>query len=199
MVDKITGIIGLLMVGITGMLLSHQNLHSGLLVSFTVILFISIVCLFSLRVQLFYKLVLKALLYMQQRSSKLGSFFGQIIGSLDSWHEYSKKKKVLLVSILLGCLNQLSAIITFVILAKNLEIEISYVDWCWIITALSIILLLPFTIAGIGIREGTLVGILSWMGISSQKALALSFAIFGLQIFLGIIGGIIDLSKTFKS
>ena len=72
-----------------------------------------------------------------------------------------------------------------------MNINIAMIDWCWILGLLSIALFLPITIGGIGVREGTLVGIMGSMGIAQEKALALSFVIFGTQIIVSLIGGVI--------
>jgi uncharacterized membrane protein YbhN (UPF0104 family) len=79
------------------------------------------------------------------------------------------------------------------ILAKAIGINISYYDWCWVFGVISIVVLLPVTIGGVGLREGGFVLLLGYFGVQNDKALALSLSIFGLQITGALIGGAIDL------
>jgi len=197
-IDKLTGIIGLMIVGIIGLSITQRQLPLSLLTGFVSALIILIIILFSLRISFFYSSISKILTRVYERFHWLMWVLHQITGSMESWHQYSKKTGIILISIILGCLYQLAAIVTIIILANDIGINISFSDWCWILGILSVMLLLPFTIAGIGIREGTLIGILGWLAISSEKALALSISILGLQIFLAIIGGIMDLARVFK-
>ena len=69
-------------------------------------------------------------------------------------------------------------------------------DWCWIQAILSIMLLIPFSFGGLGIREGTLIGIFSYIGLLSEKALIISLTVFGLNIIIAIIGGLLELLRT---
>jgi hypothetical protein len=57
----------------------------------------------------------------------------------------------------------------------------------------SVATILPLSLGGIGIREGAFVGVLGFLGIGSELALALSFTILGLQLFGALIGAAIDL------
>ena len=54
-----------------------------------------------------------------------------------------------------------------------------------------VVLLVPFSINGIGIREGIFVYLLTGLGVQSKDAIALSWISFGLMLTQGIIGGII--------
>jgi hypothetical protein len=54
-----------------------------------------------------------------------------------------------------------------------------------------IVLLVPFSINGIGIREGIFVYLLTELGVQTRDAIALSWISFGLMLTQGLIGGII--------
>jgi hypothetical protein len=59
---------------------------------------------------------------------------------------------------------------------------------------------MPVTIGGIGLREASFVGLLGGLGVGSEKALVLSFCIFGLQIIGALTGGIVNIvEKNYKS
>ncbi len=69
----------------------------------------------------------------------------------------------------------------------------------WIQAVILFATQLPFTVAGgLGVREVTLVAILSSFGVSADQALALSFLIFFRGIILGLIGGLIEAIDTLR-
>jgi hypothetical protein len=102
------------------------------------------------------------------------------------------------MGIVYGIIFQVLCILTTTLLANNLRISVSIIDWCWIFGVVTIILFFPISIGGIGVREGSFIGILGFMGVTSEKAIALSFSIFSLELLLGILGGILDCKTMIK-
>ena len=92
-----------------------------------------------------------------------------------------------------GILSAFSGIASGVLLASSVGIGIDFMNMGWIQAVIVFATQLPFTVAGgLGVRELTLVAILSTFGVSADQALALSFLIFFRGIFLGLIGGLIE-------
>lgn len=197
-IDKLTGIIGLLLVGIFGLLFTHVHIANSIIIGLTSICIAGILFLFALRWSPVYYFIVKITNTIRTNSSFGKNVLETAKNIIYCWNKYTKETNKLLLSILLGMMYQVCSIIMFIFLSKTLGINISFIDWCWILAILSIALFLPVTIGGIGIREGTLIGALSSLGVSSEKALALSFLIFGLQIILAIVGVIFHFTKTRK-
>lgn len=198
LIDKITGIIGLLILSILGLFLTKEHLPASVTNYITLIIFIGFLFLFSLRFQLLYEFLLNISHFSIKRikwTKNVCIFIEQL---LKNWHEYSKNTLKLIVYIILGAIYQLINIITIIILTQELAINISFFDWCWIFGVLSLILFIPITFGGLGLREGTLIGLLGWLGISQEKALALSLSIFGIQVIFAILGGILDFQMSRK-
>ena len=57
----------------------------------------------------------------------------------------------------------------------------------------SLILLLPVTFAGVGLREGGLVILLGFVGVAPADAVALSFALLSYTLFGALVGAVADL------
>jgi hypothetical protein len=99
----------------------------------------------------------------------------------------------LLFSLFAGLLSALIGIASGVYLAWAVGIDLSFLELGW---ALSIVTLTTqFTLSimeGLGVREVTLVAILSLFDIPAEQALALSFLIFSRGIIIAIIGGLIE-------
>lgn len=106
------------------------------------------------------------------------------------WQRFTFKTKIIFASILFGVAYQLFSVVVTMLIARDVGIMVSFYDWCWMLSLLSIALLLPITLGGLGLREATLVGLLALFSVPSEKALALSFVLFGIQIAVSALGGI---------
>ena len=52
----------------------------------------------------------------------------------------------------------------------------------------------PVSVAGIGLREGAFIGSLGFLGVSGERAIALSFGVFALMAFGAMVGWIVDIA-----
>ena len=79
-----------------------------------------------------------------------------------------------------------------VVLARGLGIDLTIADWFLVYAGMSLLLLLPISIAGLGLREGGYVGLLAIFGVSASPALSLSFALFAYGLFGALLGWITE-------
>jgi len=197
-IDRITGFIGIMIVGISGLIRSetHQTKHMALWFATAAIILTMGLYLFQFR--LFEQTVTKALIFIKQASDKTTILVDQCFRFIKAWKDYLKKPFVLLKSLLLGIIFQFICVCISMVLAKAFDIDISFSDWCWIFCVISVALYLPVTIGGIGVREGCFVLLLGYFGVSAEKALALSLSLFSLRVFVALIGGIVDFRMDYK-
>jgi hypothetical protein len=83
-------------------------------------------------------------------------------------------------------------IVLFYIVALAVNVHLSILAIGWIRSLLTILQLLPFSIAGLGLREVSVVMLLREYGIIEPLALTFSLAIFGLMVLGGLIGGALE-------
>lgn len=106
----------------------------------------------------------------------------------------------LLFSMSAGILSALVGIASGVYLAWAVGIELSFLELGW---ALSIVTLTTqFTLSimeGLGVREVTLVAILSLFNIRAEQALAFSFLIFCRGVIISLLGGLIEALDTLRN
>jgi uncharacterized membrane protein YbhN (UPF0104 family) len=76
--------------------------------------------------------------------------------------------------------------------ALALGVVVSPLALTWVLTLGTIIGMFPISVAGLGVREATYVGLLSLFGVSAGSALALSLAMFAILIALGLTGAALD-------
>jgi hypothetical protein len=93
-----------------------------------------------------------------------------------------------------GVLFQLLGVGVYLLLANNLGIEIATAHWMWMAGVAAIAVLLPLSVGGIGLREGTLVAMLAQFGIPGESSLALSLGIFAMVLLVASVGWIADVT-----
>jgi len=76
----------------------------------------------------------------------------------------------------------------FVGSATGLDLGFTY--YAVVVPVASVLVMIPLSIGGVGIREGTLVYMLGYYGVEAERALALSLAWFGIVLMGNLIGGV---------
>jgi len=196
-VDKIVSIIGLLVVGCIGLALSETRLPQSLTWLFVVSGLMAILSLFSLRAVWVYSRACRFLARLGVLFPRQERILNGFSGLFEAWHVYSRNLPLLTSNILVAVLYQFVGVLMFYLLSRGLQLPIGFFDWSWIVGALTLALFLPLTIGGLGVREGTLIGILGMYGCGSETAIALSLMAFSFVIMLAMIGAV--LSFTIKA
>lgn len=180
-VDKITGLTGLLIVAVVGVIFTRTAVLGDWQIGISIGLVGTLVLIFSLR--------FKVICSFATRYSPFSKILSPII---TSYHEYAKDTSLIARAVLLGILLQLFTIwITFTF-ANALNITIAPFDWFWIFGLISILVLMPLTIGGLGLREGAFISLLGFFAVEPLLALQLSLSIFACQVVVGIFGAILE-------
>jgi hypothetical protein len=101
-------------------------------------------------------------------------------------------KRTIILMLSLAFLTQVVAVFVQYLLALAVGIHLSIFVIGWIRSLLGILWLIPISQAGLGVREVTLVLLLSNYGIPETQALSFSLASLSLMIFGGIVGGVLE-------
>ncbi len=196
LIDKIIGIIGLSVVALLGLALTATALPKSLSIGLLIAMFSCLAIIFLIRSRLIYGFLLKCLKYCLKRLNKLNKIFSSTIRLIEAWYLYSKKMKIIFLSIFFSIIFQLAQVGVYFALSRGLKIDISFFDWCWLSAIVGGLTVLPITIGGLGVREASLVGLLGFFKIIPEQALALSFSFFLVQLILAAIGGLIETRRT---
>ncbi|MCP9455888.1 MAG: flippase-like domain-containing protein [Nitrospira sp.] len=192
--DKVTGLLSLLLLGLAGIHISVLQLPSSMSIGLTLVLGGILVLLALLRLPLLSRPLLSFLRALTDRHEKFRRPAIQLQCFVESWIVYLKRPAHLTGSICVGFCYQLVHISIILLLAWKFGVTIAVPDWLWIFAMISVTVLLPITIGGIGVREGAFVGILGKLGVAPETALAISFTIFGLQILGALTGFILEVT-----
>jgi uncharacterized protein (TIRG00374 family) len=184
-IDRITGVLGLLVVALAGAICSRNTIDPRIFWSVFIFATALSVGIFCLRFPYWSRL-------LRSVPVRFEGFVAPIQRLIDASARYLDQPILLLLSIVLGACYQLIAIWINFRFGQDLGVGMSFADWCWVFGLISLVSMLPFTIAGLGLREGSFVGALTLFAVPAEKALALSLAIFALLLFGAAIGAVLE-------
>ena len=96
-----------------------------------------------------------------------------------------------ILSIIISIIIHLSFVYAAWLLAQALSIDISLTEMLLIVPITNLLIALPISIAGWGVREGLFIAGLGYLNVSADSALALSI-LYGLLMLVVSIPGLID-------
>jgi hypothetical protein len=184
--DRVTGLIGLLILGLAGLLINTQHFDP---VIAPTLAFTMAVLLAALLAMSFLNDASAPRLFgwLPDRINRL------LRDTIQATHVFSSCLRTLVASIVMGVAFQGVVVANCAWLGAGLGIDLSLATWAVVICVMSLVLLLPISVGGIGLRDVTLVGLLGGWGVATERAFALSLALLGLQLAMVAVGGILAL------
>lgn len=104
-----------------------------------------------------------------------------------------RERRIIIIATLLSLLSQLLVTLSNYAVALGTGVEIPFVAMLWIVSAVSLVHLVPVTFAGLGVREGAYVFLLHEHGISVPLALTVSLTVFAVILSQGLLGGALEI------
>ncbi len=98
---------------------------------------------------------------------------------------------MLLSALLLSVVFQAATVIHYYLIAAALNLPISLLAFFVIVPLAIIIMMLPVSINAIGLREGAFVFFFASYGVSTERAVAFAWLVYGTVLLLGIVGGVV--------
>lgn len=186
---RIISTIYLVLFGILFSLLDDVRSHFNLLVPIFFFIFIGLVLVFLIGtvpqftavLKRFEKIIPQALQRLLQKQLSAIAKFRQL-----------PRCSIVTVSII-SCLEHLAGIFLFLFLAQAVSAGLCFVQIGWLRSAVVLVQLLPVSFSGLGVREGALVLLSQPYGVTGALAVSMSLLLFGKNLFIGAIGGIIEL------
>ncbi|KKS84810.1 MAG: hypothetical protein UV60_C0014G0007 [Parcubacteria group bacterium GW2011_GWA2_43_11] len=198
-VDKIIGLMGVMFVTIFGLLLTdlpEKNTWIGSIILLSLI-FVTIFVFISN--DYIHQKTQKLLQKFEVRFLNFEKIFVFIKEVFEGFKQYSSNPKTLLVSLFLAVLFQALAVLIIIIFAIGLNIHIPIQNYFWIFGVVSLAVMLPITVAGLGVREGLFVYFLLQFNVPPEQGLILSLSVFSLQVSTACIGGFLELITFYKN
>lgn len=188
--DKLTGFLSLFVIGILGIAASSIKDTAAVL---TLVFFLSVTiasaCVLGLPKM--DKLLINLDNIIGIRLKWAGRIIRRVQIFLECWRSYLGRPSRLGLCMGLSFVFQFLGALNEYMVGKAVGFYVPLTDWCWIFAILSIILLLPISIAGLGVREASLVGMLALFGVNAVDAITCSLLLLGCQLMDSGIGAII--------
>ncbi|MDH3637207.1 MAG: flippase-like domain-containing protein [Gammaproteobacteria bacterium] len=108
-----------------------------------------------------------------------------------SFIDYKKHPRTLSYSFVLSVLLQLTRVLGVYTMAMALQIDIPGIYYFVLIPIAMILIMLPISIGGFGLREGIFVGMFALAGMSTTDAFALGFALSITDLLISLVGGLL--------
>ena len=193
--DKITGMIGQVILAVVGLSFSQIGRQSGNTCLF-LFLGAAFICLVLVSTERHIKdLICRLLNSIKGRQEKIGC---RLCNFYSAWCCFSTDKGILAKSVLWGIINQFMGILMIWFVSEMLALHIGIMDYCWIMPALSIILLIPISFAGIGLRDASLASMLAIYGVAPGNSLIISAIWLLGQVLSAVIGGVMMIIVKWK-
>ena len=113
--------------------------------------------------------------------------------------EYRKYPGLLAQAFLLSLAVQMARVFVFYVVALGFNLHAPLMYYIVFIPLIMVLIMLPVSISGVGVREASFVGLFSLAGMPESGAFAISFAVSVLTILATAVGGLIymfDASST---
>jgi uncharacterized protein (TIRG00374 family) len=130
---------------------------------------------------------------LRKRAGRVAEFLRHFGVAL---HEFLRTPSRMLSSFLLALGFHALCVAAHVVLGHALNIPLTWNDWAAVYAGASLMMLLPISIAGIGVRDSGYIGMLALFGIPVSAGLSMSFIMLALTIIGAACGGIFELSRT---
>ena len=116
----------------------------------------------------------------------------RILGKLhDALHAYRKAPGTLVVALAASLLVQFGRILTVYFAARALGATVPLSDYLVLVPVTTLITLLPISMAGFGVREGSFVYFFSRVGMAESVAFGLGLLVFGLSLVLWAVAAVL--------
>jgi uncharacterized protein (TIRG00374 family) len=187
-IDRLIGFFALTLLAALALLMGYII---GEDVSFYVLPVCLIFCICSFGAIIFYNNSLIEIMVRFLKLFKLSKIAEKLIESSQSFSMLRSKPRVLISALIISLALQINVILFYYFIGVALDLNVSFLYFAIIVPIALVVLLVPFSINGIGIREGIFVFLLTELGVLPKDAIALSWISFGLALTQGIIGGVI--------
>ena len=192
--DKINGMIALLALGVIGAWQSQVGMPQSLLAMFAGVLAVGLAGLYSIHFAPIRRSIEGVLGFVAGRWVFAKPIADRATLFLHASTRYLARPGLMIASVCLGMTYQLVCITVMRIAAPAFGIDLHFADWLWTFAIVSTAVLLPLSVAGIGIREGAYVAVLGLLQVPAASALALSLTVFATQLVAALCGGVTEMA-----
>jgi glycosyltransferase 2 family protein len=136
---------------------------------------------------------LQVLFFRLLHSVGLGRFHDAVHRLYEAVQRYWTHRSALLLALGLSLVLQFLVITIFYLISRALNLSVPFRYFFLFVPLISVISMLPISIAGLGLREGSAVYLFTKVGLDAAGALSLSLLVFAVTALCSGLGGIVFL------
>lgn len=80
----------------------------------------------------------------------------------------------------------------------TMGLKVRFIEFCWIIPLMSVVLLLPVSFAGVGLRDTSIASMLSIFNVNKGSSLVIRMSMLIAQIVAALFGGFYAIKESIK-
>jgi hypothetical protein len=187
--ERFTGVLGLLVIALAGIVLSPSLRSSEWVILLSVALLLGLAVPVLILNRGFQKMA--GSLLPDRLSGYMQHFWSR-------FHAYFSENHVVWVVSWTSLVFQVAVILVYSISAQAIGLKVPFQILMTIVPLVTLATLLPLSLNGLGIREGGFVFLLGKFGYSSESALLLSLGVYALTLIISLIGAMIFLSMKVR-
>lgn len=115
---------------------------------------------------------------------------------LDDMHGYRSQGRTLLVVFLASSVVQVSRIYVHYLVGLSLGVRIAASYYFVFVPVLAVLVSLPISLNGLGIREGAAVVLFHMVGLTREQSFTIPFLTYVVSVVISLLGGLIFLSRS---
>lgn len=141
------------------------------------------------------RLALRLAVWVRSTRFRFGRVVAEGIESLcRACGELARRPATVALHLLLGLGSDLWTLGAQMLIARALGFSIAPLDWLWLNGIVSIAMCLPFSVGGIGLREGAMTSMLGLFGVDPSVGMLLPLTVSSLTLLKGIAEGVIQMA-----
>jgi hypothetical protein len=120
----------------------------------------------------------------------LARFQAKLQGMIEAIQRYRGHRRALLEAFLLSILLQSLIIVTYFFVGQGLRVGVSLAYFFVFVPLITVVAMLPVSVAGLGVREGGVVYFFALAGVDAATSLSMSLVWFSLTALVSSLGGV---------
>ncbi len=182
-VDRVLGMFSLLTFGVVSVFFAGDLIDKFNIKSYVIVLFFVVVIAFYF----FQKKEAVSFFQSLLKRIKHKKIVDNIISLHNSILEYKKHPKTLIFAFIITLLVQVTRVLTYYFIALAFNIHFPIVYFFLFVPLIMLVMMIPISIGGLGVKEGTFVAFFTLIGMSVNDAVIISF----MNSFLDILNTLI--------
>jgi len=192
LVDRLSGFAALVAISLVALAVAHRRLQD----SQVTYMILTVAAAFAVGMTLLLNDRVKSRATGVLRLMGPARFQAKVQGLMDAFQRYRRHHRALGQALILSVLLQALIIVTYYLIAASLHLGVPLAYFFLYVPLITVVAMLPVSVAGLGVREGGVVYFFAKVGVEPAIALSMSLVWFSLSLAVSGLGGLTFLLDT---